>query len=69
MENLLETLVNQNAYVRNRTDDNLKRKFLLKMKSQNSHVELKNLGKDKKGIDCIHNDFQLNNFHLITAKG
>ena len=64
MENLLETLVNQNAYVRNRTDDNLKRKFLLKMKSQNSHVELKNLGKDKKGIDCIHNDF-----HLITAKG
>ena len=59
VNNLFETLVNQMGYVHNRTDDNLKGIFLLKIKSPNGDEGLKNLGKGKKVIDHIYNVFSL----------
>ena len=68
MNNLFETLVNQMGYVHNRTDDNLKGRFLSKIKCPNGDEELKTLTKGKEMTDRIQNDFLLKNFHLGMAK-
>ena len=68
VNNLLETLVNQISDIHNRTIENSKGRFLLKIKFPKGDEELKKLGKGKEVIDCIHNTFWLNNFYLGTAK-
>ena len=67
MNNLLETLVNQIDYVRHRTDDDSKGRFLPKVRSQKGDEELSNLGAGKEVTYFIHDDFQLGNAKYISS--
>ena len=46
----------------------IQKDFFLKIKFPNGDKELKNLSEGIEVINCIHNDFWSNTFHLDTTK-